>query len=163
MYAGPPIVYVKGVFVEKFLTTVPVEMPTMTVELEIFAPTVRVGTRGDAKLEFEDSTILTGEEYFYSIGNQLVKCPFGSYRQVGVQYNKTADFIVWDSKIKILSIARDVTTKDNVGEYPIRVTQTCTNSTYVDTLVGTFTLVIEPAPATDYTWDGPEPLQIHIY
>ena len=56
----------------------------MTIDFEIIAPVVDVGFR-DENLGLVDKAILVGEEFFYSIGNYLIKCPFGAYRQVYVQ------------------------------------------------------------------------------
>ena len=131
-FEGVYKIEVKADILPKFFTVVTGEKPTMTIDLEIIAPVVDVGFR-DEKLGLVDKAILVGEEFFYSVGNQLIKCHLGAYRQVYVQLS--ADFLVWNSDTKIITIEKGLTVKEDVGEYEIRVTQTCSNSTYIDTLI----------------------------
>ena len=111
---------VKADILPMYYSVVPSEQPTMTIDIEILAPLVAVGIRNES-LGLPNANITAGDEFFYSVGNHLVKCQLGTYRQVIITHNTTADFLKWDQLTKILTIDRGGTENRHVGEYPIRV------------------------------------------
>ena len=68
-YAGKYIIRVQAEFLDKYWSTVPAQLPTMEIDLEIYSDKLTVGPQG--ALSLDDQEIDMYEDLFYPIRPEL--------------------------------------------------------------------------------------------